>query len=407
MSIQTKCSIPTHARQRFTRFAMLCFFGLGSLACHQPTPDLVAVVPKPTHENSSWSYARVVALETHEDALLGNIGKVVVDPDTNDILVGDFRSAKRVFRFSEQGTFLRAYGAVGEGPGEYQNLTNFTLGDDGRLFLLAERTLLRFKADGTFEKQVNNSQLVSEIMYYKGRLYIRGLPFYKDRAKEAIHIYDQDLNEVKRMHPRDPRMQKMTFFPSCSVAAYRDTLFVGHPFDFQLSAYPLQGETGQAKAFSLPQDNHRLHEILAKRRLNDEDQNQAFGHIQRADCLFAFEDGLFFIEYQPRSKGMRFFTFQPEQQHFAHHPDWNFIGYEDEVTQLPIGFVAGAHAGGLIGVCDETGLINRFKHQHPEIADRTFTMQDNPVLVFIDLHLTGPKPGLNAEVSVEAVHHER
>ena len=72
-----------------------------------------------------------VFLETNEDCLMGRVSKVLV---TKDYFI--LKSAKAVFIFDREGTFVRKIYHVGRGHGEYIGLDYISLLSDGNLIFL-------------------------------------------------------------------------------------------------------------------------------------------------------------------------------------------------------------------------------------------------------------------------------
>ncbi len=73
-----------------------------------PAKPATVVNQQATSLDQLGYYARAVALESHEDALLGSISDVKVDAATGDLLVADFKISKQVYRFNAEGRYLHS-----------------------------------------------------------------------------------------------------------------------------------------------------------------------------------------------------------------------------------------------------------------------------------------------------------
>lgn len=101
--------------------------------------------------------ALVIPLETTDDCLIGEITKLIYQDGR--IYIGDAMS-KSVFVFDESGKFLSKVRAVGNGPGEYVNITSFVVKE--RNILVYDhmmRRLLEYTADGKHLSTKNVSQI--------------------------------------------------------------------------------------------------------------------------------------------------------------------------------------------------------------------------------------------------------
>ncbi|GHT22178.1 hypothetical protein FACS189430_03570 [Bacteroidia bacterium] len=95
----------------------------------------------------------MVKLSTDNDHLIGEIQKIQLT--NHKIFISDGRS---MFVFSETGDFLSGFNHVGNGPGEYQKITDFTIvGEDIVVLSRSQRKLLKYNSSGkcTSEKRLN------------------------------------------------------------------------------------------------------------------------------------------------------------------------------------------------------------------------------------------------------------
>lgn len=117
-------------------------FLLGIVGCNQKkdisisTVDLIDV---PIERNdasglfdSIFEMSRYVPLEVTDESLIRRVGKIIFYRNTVYVLDTE---EKRVLAFDKNGKFLKKYEHIGQGPGEYLSLVDFTIKGD-TLYLL-------------------------------------------------------------------------------------------------------------------------------------------------------------------------------------------------------------------------------------------------------------------------------
>lgn len=77
---------------------------------------------------------KYVVLEVIPESYFADIDKLIIQDST--IYVMDAFVKKKVFAFDIEGNFIRAYGAIGDAPGEYQKLTDFEVDENGDVQIL-------------------------------------------------------------------------------------------------------------------------------------------------------------------------------------------------------------------------------------------------------------------------------
>lgn len=124
--------------------------------------------------SSYFKNVQTIILETNNDCLIGFIDELQVFDGFIYIL--DQRIAKNLYVFDHEGRFVRKIGSLGNGPGEYVRILDFTLDTKNRnIFLLDEMNrIYKYKFDGTYVHTITieapNSS-TKYIQYYEGRLY--------------------------------------------------------------------------------------------------------------------------------------------------------------------------------------------------------------------------------------------
>jgi len=143
---------------------------------------------------------KTIILETKKESLIGNINKLQVFDEYIYIL--DRRHAKSLFVFDLDGCFVRKIGGFGRGPGEYIQLSDFTLDTENRfIFLLDDisRRVIKYSLDGkhiqTFTLKVEGTTILS-FQYYNNRLYISVLPFIPQKNDFMLIEVDVDKGSI-------------------------------------------------------------------------------------------------------------------------------------------------------------------------------------------------------------------
>jgi len=142
-----------------------------------------------------------IVLETTDESLMGSITKVVITPEY--IIVLDHMIAKALFLFTKDGTFLRKFGRIGNGPGEYANVPDFCYDETtGTIYMLDSR-LSRVNLynihTGEFLKSIKlkNSGLSRCIYYQAGELYTDLSYFTTESEKYLLNRRNQSTGEIE------------------------------------------------------------------------------------------------------------------------------------------------------------------------------------------------------------------
>ena len=123
---------------------------------------------------------KVIILENDSDCLIGRINEFQFFDGFFFIL--DKKFSKSLFVFDKDGRFIRKIGSVGNGPGEYINLVDFSLDTENRIIFLLDhgQRIHKYHIDGSFVKtitpKVQKSNILS-IQYYSGKLYMCVEPY--------------------------------------------------------------------------------------------------------------------------------------------------------------------------------------------------------------------------------------
>ena len=124
--------------------------------------------------SSYFKSVKLIALETSDINLIHSIDAVQVKDDYIFILD---RSYKRLYCFDKNGKFIRRIGSVGSGPGEYNSISDFTIDNEGIIYLLDRHgyKILSFSISGEFINSISIDNIdgnSGHIQHYKNFLYL-------------------------------------------------------------------------------------------------------------------------------------------------------------------------------------------------------------------------------------------
>ena len=126
--------------------------------------------------SSVFKNVKTIILENNKDGLIGRIHELQVFNGCFYIL--DKTIAKSLFVFNKDGRFIRKIGRMGQGPGEYFVLDDFTLDtENGVIFVLDFNSFIhKYRLDGTYIHSIDVRDQIPQtnvyfIQFHNNRLY--------------------------------------------------------------------------------------------------------------------------------------------------------------------------------------------------------------------------------------------
>ena len=172
--------------------------------------------------SSIFKNVKTIILETDNDCLLGLITELQVFDGC--IYVLDAYIAKSLFVFDMEGRFLHKIGSLGQGPGEYLKVSDFTIDIENRFIFLLDygKFVHKYHLDGTF---INTINLQIE------RANTHFIQFYNNRLYASFYAWDTTPDDYMIMEI-DP-MNGKTITQSLPIKynkEWAESVFTGHSF---------------------------------------------------------------------------------------------------------------------------------------------------------------------------------
>jgi len=327
----------------------------------------------------SISLVRAVSLASHEDAVVGSVYEVRVSETSGDLLVGDYRSQKKVFRFAQDGTFITSYGKVGQGPGEYHGIADFVVLPDDSIVVLTDLKMIRYARSGEVISEVTSDVFTNEIVFEDGLLFVRNGGARAGVAFGALSVYDQALNAREHLGDYDSRLDKFSFWSRIGLASRKKEVAYCDNFGTTLHRYSIPEKKWFSHEF--PNQAPDLGELWEKEHFSGDDERGVLENLHAVMFLFGLEQGFFFREYYWAGNLDRYGLFVPETN--------TLIQFENDTRKNrapgPWNYLVGSTGTQLIGVLDDETLLHELSETFPSLNDLTLEASDNPILLFFAL----------------------
>jgi hypothetical protein len=146
---------------------------------------------KEIYLSTIFKSVKPIILETGKNILIGNID--VLQAFDSKLFILDRMYAKSLFVFDMEGTFIKKIGALGRGPGEYMNITDFTINPEKKEIYLLDSSgymVHQYTTDGvyigSFRIDTAEEIAVRFIQYHQGNLYTDVYRFSKDKENDYL-----------------------------------------------------------------------------------------------------------------------------------------------------------------------------------------------------------------------------
>src|SRR6218665_46199 len=145
----------------FVSLVLLCACNQkkSSISDEKPNSQEILVNPDATGEENVTEFfkeVKFIKLESSEENLIGEITKMVFS--VGRIYILD-RFTQTIFIFDMQGKLITKIRNVGEGPGEYRNLQDFTLDSEKKelvIYDISHQKFLFYDLNGKYKREIRN-----------------------------------------------------------------------------------------------------------------------------------------------------------------------------------------------------------------------------------------------------------
>ena len=325
--------------------------------------------------------SRTVKLDANSESIIGSVDYAIVDKN-GDIYVGDFDSGKKVLRFNKEGKFLNGFGRPGQGPGEYGYLKKFDISTKNEIFLISYDKLLTFKKTGELLNELRlpytpiDVKVVNDSIF----LYVIG---YRNREgeKNSIVVLNSDLTQVGGLSDFDTRLLKYKFLSINQMGKFGENLFFIDIYDLALTIYSVKEK--RLIRLKIPNENYQLDEIWKKSHFIETDRDEIAKRIHRFELIYAMDEKLFLWEHW-QLKGIYDYWLLDLKKRKA--LVLTYPGPEYFKENLFFDRIVGGYDKGIICVYDDVEKFNKHKNEFPILKDVSFSMEDNPILVFFEFN---------------------
>lgn len=151
---------------------------------------------KKTLTSEMFDSIRYIILEDKEKSLIKNVNKIEID--NNNIYIMD--SFNKLLCFDKNGNYLNNIGKIGQGPGEYIKIFDFTLDKNLNEILILDRTekkIIHYNLNGNFKSQSNIKVMASQISILDNNflLFSGGSDYYtNNKGTLSFNLFLQSLN---------------------------------------------------------------------------------------------------------------------------------------------------------------------------------------------------------------------
>ncbi len=331
--------------------------------------------------------SKAVKLEVSKHSLLGRINRILVDKKNGDLVIGDFRTTKQVLRFNKQGKFICKFGKIGQGPGEYVNLKNFTITNKGDIVLLTRFKLIKFSNKGIFLHEVRTNVFGGYIECIDDLIYVSVLRYdHKSVEKKAILVFDSSFSQVGRIGDYETRLEKYLFGVSGFLAKKDRSLYYIDFFDPCLNVY--NTKTHELVHLPIPNNNSKLDKFWKKKYFTQKDDEKVLTILHRFDNIFIVGKKIFLSEVNYDKTLFQIWLLDLEKKETLIFNQSSLFGdYQLKIKQdLYFNSISGSYDKGIIGVVNNKDNFNLHKNKYLILKDIEFKAEDNPILIFFEFN---------------------
>jgi hypothetical protein len=182
-------------------------------------------------ENPSDLFEKIelVPFETTDSSLIGDIGKIVLSDSSIYVLDKTQRS---ILIFDSSGKFKKKLSKIGKGPGEYVNLADFNVEDDGVIEVLSNYKIIVYDSSFNLKDEI----ILPDVAHFFYRLDKENFALYHLQAGKRFTIYNSKISKITYSGIESPKYSRlMPVNPYYSpFSSFGDKIFLKSPFTNRL-----------------------------------------------------------------------------------------------------------------------------------------------------------------------------
>lgn len=199
-----------------------------------PVLDLASVIDKQMPDTFTWNSLakniRLVPISTNSRTLMG-ISRELIYWGDNFYIAAEFQT-QTIYKIDKDGTILKAFRHVGNGPGEYVYLSRIDYSPQDSLIQVFDngnKKWIFYNTDGKLIKEISfsESEIDRPLLFKEDYVICRGI----SEAPNQLYITDKNLNILQRLCPFDTSWttwEKAATILQTSRCNNRDILLVNH-----------------------------------------------------------------------------------------------------------------------------------------------------------------------------------
>jgi hypothetical protein len=318
----------------------------------------------------SVSLVKYIPLETIQSSLIASIDKFLYSKGLFYILD---KKQNSIFMFNKEGKFLSSIKKGGEGPGEYIELKDMDIDNDGNVYIAdnGRMQIIKYKKGHPEQyKIIQVNEHFNEFCYLNDHLFVLMDVFGPKKRKMKLALFDSNKMRIKPiLVDKQEEVDELSILRCSKNYLYRSNNHIYYNDRYTPTIYSIDKDGSLHEAFQILSDKYILHSELKKMENNIPRFIQDKKHIK--DLISIYETDSLFI-------CMPFITSSDEYM-CVQKSDVN-KSFRVKLTSLP-------ELSGII--LPIIGVVNNYFVAYMNCSERNKNrrskMDENPVLVLFTI----------------------
>ncbi|TKG94477.1 6-bladed beta-propeller [Puteibacter caeruleilacunae] len=334
----------------------------------------------------------IIALETKEECLIGQVDQLEIVNDTIYIL--DSFSAKALFLFDLEGRFIRKIGVVGRGPGEFNRPDFFSIDDAKKQIYVLDRNTRRvlvFSNTGEHLKSLTlqGNLIFNQIVFDRDIILVDNL-VRDGGSKYWLHAIDLEGNELEKWMDSDVYNKGCTALITVSNNFFKSSYDVKYFKPFSDTIFSIQDR--KIKPFLTLESSNRatVDDIAELNKIEDvRELTRSFISFKKLNGISHYIENSKLISFEYRNERLTYslFRFAQTGEMLGAH-----MVTDDYTGCFPAQDFIGAYNDFFVSAFDMHGkslekLIDNIRDNKIKLSKENYQkllkvrLDDNPVLV--------------------------